>query len=180
MMSSVAAASLRASAFRRKVSSSSSSIQPTPQKSKRRHPTFEKRAMTNGDVDKKGEEEKEKDAFTSASSNNAQVLQRSLWHPFWSSPLKRSLLERSTRSRRLQLASVSRVVHVYDENVNFVGCPGRDCWFRRLMIISGARKAGSLLPMGTKMVRRHRLSAFSKAGRRARNRERNHIYPSSD
>ena len=180
-MSSVAAASLRASAFRRKVSSSSSStIQHRRNRNVVIRPSRSARAMTNGDVDKKGEEEKEKDAFTSASSNNAQVLQAFSLAPFLVfSPKAFAAGAFDSVSNAFSSPAFHELSMYTMKTLISWGVPAVTVGFVALMIISGARK-GKSSSDGDEDGASPSPSAFSKAGRRARNREHNHIYPSSD
>ena len=145
MMSSVAAASLRASAFRRKVSSSSSStIQHRRNRNVVIRPSRSARAMTNGDVDKKGEEEKEKDAFTSASSNNAQVLQAFSLAPFLVfSPKAFAAGAFDSVSNAFSSPAFHELTMYTMKTLISWGVPAVTVGFVALMIISGARKGKS-------------------------------------
>ena len=134
--------------------------------------------MTNGDVDKKGEEEKEKDAFTSASSNNAQVLQAFSLAPLVFSP-KRSLLERSTRSRMPSARQLHELSMYTMKTLISWGVPAVTVGFVALMIISGARK-GKSSSDGDEDGASPSPFGFLKGGQAARNNLTNHIYPSSD
>ena len=180
MMSSVAAASLRASAFRRKVSSSSSSSTYRRNRNVVIRPRSA-RAMTNGDVDKKSEEEKEKDAFTSASSNNAQVLQAFSLAPFLVfSPKAFAAGAFDSVWNAFSSPAFHELTMYTMKTLISWGVPAVTVGFVALMIISGARK-GKSSSDGDEDGASPSPFGFLKGGQTGKKpANANHIYPSSD